>query len=88
MFYLAKKKEILVQKRDDRLVRFSAEKIFNAIKLAFSVVKDDVADKYIADITNKIVRIINKEKLQKISVEHIQDIVENVLIKQKELDVI
>lgn len=85
---MAKKKEILVQKRDDRLVRFSAEKIFNAIKLAFSVVKDDVADKYIADITNKIVRIINKEKLQKISVEHIQDIVENVLIKQKELDVI
>lgn len=77
-----------MQKRDDRLVRFSAEKIFNAIKLAFSVVKDDVADKYIADITNKIVRIINKEKLQKISVEHIQDIVENVLIKQKELDVI
>ena len=86
--HLARKKEILVQKRDNRLVRFSAEKIFNAIKSAFNVVKDDIADKYITDITNKIVRRINKEKLQKISVEHIQDIVEDILIKQKEFDVI
>ena len=86
--HLARKKEILVQKRDNRLVRFSAEKIFNAIKSAFNVVKDDIADKYITDITNKIVRCINKEKLQKISVEHIQDIVEDILIKQKEFDVI
>ena len=85
---MARKKEILVQKRDNRLVRFSAEKIFNAIKSAFNVVKDDIADKYITDITNKIVRRINKEKLQKISVEHIQDIVEDILIKQKEFDVI
>lgn len=85
-----RKKEILVQKRDGREVLFSSEKIFNALKQAFSSIKGEsiVHDEDIMNLTSKILRHIAKEAVNgKISVEKIQDIVEDVLLRAKENDV-
>jgi len=89
-YILAKKKEIYVQKRDGRQILFSSEKIFNALKQAFASVKgnniDD--DEEIMNLTGKILRHIKKAvKNNTITVEKIQDIVEDDLLKNKENEV-
>ena len=87
---MAKKKEIYVQKRDGRQVLFSSEKIFNALKQAFAVVKGDNInnDDEIMNLTGKILRHIKKDVQDNIiTVEKIQDIVEDDLLKNKENEV-
>ena len=51
-----RKREILVQKRDGREVLFSSEKIFNALKQAFSSIKGEsiVHDEDIMNLTKRL----------------------------------
>lgn len=93
VYILAKKrakKEVLVQKRDGREVIFESEKIFNALKQAFSEVKGKniTHDEDVMNITGKVIRHIMKDVVNgKITVEQIQDIVEDTLLRAKENDV-
>ena len=87
---MAKRKEIYVQKRDGRQILFSSEKIFNALKQAFRSVKGNNIDndEEIMNLTGKILRHIKKVvKNNNITVEQIQDIVEDYLLKNKENEV-
>lgn len=82
-----RKKEINVQKRDGRIVVFSIDKIINALRQAFNAIKQDIDDEHLLNISEKILRRIKKEiKDNQISVEQIQDVVEDTLIKQKEFE--
>lgn len=85
-----RKKDLQVQKRDGRQVVFSSEKIFNALKQAFTSVKGNNInhDEDIMNLTSKILRRITKEaKDNKINVENIQDAVEDALLKAKENEI-
>lgn len=87
---MARKKELYVQKRDGRQILFSSEKIFNALKQAFSSVKGNNIDndEEIMNLTGKILRYIKKNiNEDTITVERIQDIVEDYLLKNKENEV-
>jgi ribonucleoside-diphosphate reductase alpha chain len=71
-----------IRKRDGRIVEFNPSKITNAILKAFAATKSgdgDVAKK----LTEEVVEIIKKKFEGRIpSVENVQDVVEEVLIKR------
>ena len=78
-----------VQKRDGRLVEFSAEKIKNAVLKAFKAV-DRVVDDYAEQKANNIAEYIEDEVMQAdkpLTVEQIQDLVEKGLMSCKRKDV-
>ncbi len=78
-----------VQKRDGRLVEFSAEKIKNAVLKAFKAV-DRVVDDYAEQKANNIADYIEDEVMQAdkpLTVEQIQDLVEKGLMSCKRKDV-
>ena len=83
----ASKKQINVSKRDGRIVAFESNKVMDAIKSAFISDTGSYDEEIIIQLTAKVVKDINKfikdDNLEVISVEQIQDIVENVLIKSK-----
>ncbi|MEM4336937.1 MAG: vitamin B12-dependent ribonucleotide reductase [Candidatus Woesearchaeota archaeon] len=77
---------VKVIKRDGRVVDFNPEKITNAISKALISVKKE--DKNLAKILSEdVVSEILRKRREKISVEEIQDIVENTLIKHNFPDV-
>ena len=84
---------IQVKKRDGRLVEFSLDKILNALKAAFNVVyKSEIDEELLTTITSKVVKQIKKQLNELLednylTVEKIQDIIEDVLLKTKEFDV-
>lgn len=78
------KNKLQVKKRDGRIVEFDATKIYHAISKAY---ESEIADEErISELTNKTVSAIKKylKEQKDLSVEKIQDIVEDTLLKNKE----
>ena len=72
-----------VKKRDGTVVDFDKEKIYNAVLKAFNEVKPNCDEQNGSDakkVEISVVADINENKKDKISVEEIQDIVENNLM--------
>ena len=85
-------KEILaseVLKRDGRKEEFSSEKIYNALHSAFSslVNQEEMIAEKTEEITNEVIKTLKELKKELYSVEEIQDIVEETLMKSGNLDV-
>ena len=80
---------IFVIKRDNRKEQFDNKKIFHALKSAFEAIEssDQYNDEYINGLVKKVEKEIIKLNQKEISVEVIQDIVENILLKSKEKDI-
>ena len=79
--------KIQVRKRDGRLVTFCSDKILQALRLSFqSVYQDNIDDELLTSITSKIIRQIKKQlkDIDELTVEIIQDIIEDTLLKNKE----
>lgn len=87
------KKDFLVIKRDGRTVPFKSEKILNVLKQAYNTVYGEYDEEELMNITSKILKTVQKlvdkdeQDNSSISVEAIQDVVEDILLKQKEKDV-
>ena len=80
----------IVVKRDGREVKFQPDKIRLAISKAFIEVDNTSIDKLndkTTSIINKIVNEISNSTIKKMSVEHIQDIVETKLMNSSRKDV-
>ena len=75
-----------IKKRDGRIVEFNKKKIVNAILKAFEQVDNEISD-YAIDKANNIADFIEKENTKILSVEEIQDLVENGLMSTKRKDV-
>lgn len=71
-------KEIL--KRDGRKVEFDINKIAGAIEKAFNATGTNKNYEYCLELANQVVDVLEGETCEIPSVEHIQDIVEKVLI--------
>ena len=75
-----------IKKRDGRIVEFNKKKIVNAILKAFEQIDGEVTT-YAIDKANNIATFIEKENNQILTVEEIQDLVENGLMSTKRKDV-
>lgn len=73
-----------IVKRDGSLEDFNSEKIFKALKKAFQSTNITFKDEEVRDLANKVVEITNNEST---SVEEIQDLVEETLMKNGYYDV-
>ena len=70
----------MIQKRNGQMVPFDSVKIFNAINLANKAVGDEPMDhEDISYMTEKVCRKLEGEEV--ITVEHVQDLVEETLIR-------
>ncbi len=77
-----------VIKRDGREVELKVEKIYDAIKKAYKENFDGIVEeKKIKTLSDKVVKSIEAKLIKKLSVEEIQDIVEDVLLQSKEVAV-
>ena len=76
--------EKMIIKRDGTVEPFNPEKIFKSIKKAFISTARTVKDEEIQDLVSKILDIISKDTL---SVEEVQDLVEQTLMNDKYFDV-
>ena len=75
------KKKITIIKRDARKVDFDVKKIYNAIVRAY---EDETAEpEDVLALTNSVVKAVKKIKENEVSVEKIQDIVEDIILKNK-----
>jgi anaerobic ribonucleoside-triphosphate reductase len=70
-----------IEKRDGCIVDFDKEKIFNAIMKAMDSV-NEVDDKEARSITTQVVKELNKKAKSIPTVEEVQDVVENKLMKK------
>ena len=75
-----------IKKRDGRIVEFNRKKIVNAILKAFEQIDGEVTT-YAIDKANNIATFIEKENNKILTVEEIQDLVENGLMSTKRKDV-
>ena len=75
-----------IKKRDGRIVEFNKNKITNAILRAFQQVDGEIST-YAVDKANNIATFIEQENDKILSVEEIQDLVENGLMSTKRKDV-
>jgi len=75
-----------IKKRDGRIVEFNKKKIVNAILKAFEQIDGEITT-YAIDKANNIATFIEKENNQILTVEEIQDLVENGLMSTKRKDV-
>ena len=75
-----------IKKRDGRVVEFNKNKIVNAILKAFQQIDGDISN-YALDKANNIANFIENETDQVLTVEEIQDLVENGLMSTKRKDV-
>ena len=75
-----------IKKRDGRIVKFNKNKIVSAILKAFEQVDGEVSD-YALEKANNIATFIEKETTDTLSVEEVQDLVENGLMSTKRKDV-
>ncbi len=69
-----------IKKRDGRIVPFDSQKITDAIIKAFTATYRQNSDDTAAELTDKVVAILEVENCETPEVEHIQDIVERVLM--------
>ena len=74
-----------IKKRDGRIVEFNKKKIINAILKAFEQVDGEVSE-YAIEKANNIANFIAQNE-QVLTVEEIQDLVENGLMSTKRKDV-
>jgi ribonucleoside-triphosphate reductase len=70
-----------IKKRDGRLVPFDVSKIANAIKKAFDATYRPDSDETAAALAREVQSILELEGIETPDVEHIQDIVEKVLME-------
>lgn len=79
---------ITITKRDGRVVDFNVNKIYHAIEEAYkdTFETDIVDEEKVLDLTNKAVKAVKAKKQSTMTVEEIQDIVEDTLIKTKEVE--
>ena len=75
-----------IKKRDGRIVEFNKNKIVNAILKAFEQIDGEVSS-YALDKANNIANFIEQENDKILTVEEIQDLVENGLMSTKRKDV-
>lgn len=75
-----------IKKRDGRVVEFNRNKIVNAILKAFEDVDGEISD-YALEKANNIANFIGEKTNQILTVEQIQDLVENGLMATKRKDV-
>ena len=75
-----------ITKRDGRIVEFNKNKIVNAILKAFEQIDGEVTD-YAIEKANNIANFIGQEPKDMLSVEEVQDLVENGLMSTKRKDV-
>lgn len=75
-----------IKKRDGRIVEFNRNKIVNAILKAFEQVDGEVSD-YAIEKANNIANFIEKKEEDNLTVEQIQDLVENGLMSLKRKNV-
>lgn len=85
---MTKTKKLQILKRDGRQVSFDVQKIYSAVESAYKntlnvLGLDEDTEKKISDITFKVVKQIQKSE-EVVSVEEIQNIIEDVLLKAKE----
>ena len=66
-----------IKKRDGRVVEFNKSKIVNAILKAFEQIDGEISS-YALDKANNIATFIEQENEKILTVEEIQDLVENV----------
>ena len=71
---------LYVVKRDGREVEFDSNKIFNAIKKASYEAGDQLRENQILECIQKIIKYIEVEQKEKVSVEEVQNLVEKSLI--------
>lgn len=77
-----------VIKRDGREVELKVEKIYNAIKKAYKENFDGIVEEEkIKVLSDKVFQSIEGKLIEKLSVEEIQDIVEDVLLQSNEVAV-
>ena len=69
-----------LKKRDGRLVDFDKEKIAGAIAKAFEATYKPGHEDIAESLTDEVISILEVEGLASPDVEHIQDIVEKVLM--------
>lgn len=70
-----------VVKRDGRKVEFNSIKITNAIKSASEEIGFELKESEFIDLTQKVIKEIEKFNVEQIDVEEIQNIVEKVLLE-------
>ena len=75
-----------VVKRDGRVVGFNEDKIVNAVLKAFKDVDSDITEDS-KDIAVKIANEISSSKSDELSVEEIQDMVEELLASSDRKDI-
>ena len=75
-----------IKKRDGRIVEFNKNKIVNAILKAFEQIDGEISS-YALDKANNIANFIEQETDKILTVEEIQDLVENGLMSTKRKDV-
>ena len=75
-----------IKKRDGRIVEFNKNKIVNAILKAFEQIDGEVSE-YARMKANNIADFIGKENKDTLTVEEVQDLVENGLMSTKRKDV-
>ena len=69
-----------LKKRDGRVVDFDKEKIVVAIRKSFEATYQNGQDDVIEDLANEVVALLEQEGCEAPEVEHIQDLVERVLM--------
>ncbi len=77
----------LIQKRDGRTMPFHREKITSAIANAFSATCPSADNTLPESLTDQVCTILEQEHCNQPDVEHVQDIVERVLMKNDYADV-
>jgi ribonucleoside-diphosphate reductase alpha chain len=76
-----------IKKRDGKIIKFKAVKIYNAINKAFKATK--TPNKPVKQLTDNVIKILNKKFKKTIpTVEDIQDTVEEVLLNNNYLNVL
>ena len=71
---------LYVIKRDGREVDFNADKIGNAIKKASNEIGEVLKESEVLGCIQKVIKYIELEKKEKVSVEEVQNLVEKALI--------
>ena len=71
---------LYVVKRDGREVEFDSNKIISAIKKASDEVGEILKEEQILECVQRVIKYIEVEQKEKVSVEEVQNLVEKALI--------
>ena len=70
-----------VRKRDNTYQEFNRDKIEKAVQAAFKSLEQEDTDNIAAKAADKIENYLNDYNIETIDIEHIQDLVENTLMR-------